>query len=298
MNYQKKRWKHDWRSDAFNHDKFFGAPNPATLPDTLDRPLGPVLDQGPTLRCTGYGSAANGWYIHGKQFNPDWQAAKIGQIQGRTVDDYGGDPNATMKSMRDFGFLPFDTFPMKWQEYSVSGTGMAAWGTIHDDEAKIFDNLVGFFSLKPILNDPFDTIRAAIFAEYNPNTGRGAGADIFVPWYHEWDETIDGVVKPGATNFAGYHRVVAPSWKLIQGKYHLTIQQSYGDSVGDRGFLHFPREVVNTQFYGRGRSLKMLKTATPEQLALAKEANQAGKIQATIFDIWYFISQNFGLWKN
>src|SRR4051812_21893222 len=117
MNYRQTPWRHDPLSKQFSHARFFGAAADLTI--TKDRKLAPVLNQQNTLRCTGYAAAANGWYIHGEEMSPDFQAAVIGNIQGRSVDINGGDPNAAMKSERDVGFLPATR-----QLYSIAISGV------------------------------------------------------------------------------------------------------------------------------------------------------------------------------
>src|SRR5262249_46544734 len=114
--FPKGRWKHDPRSRKFSHHQFFGTVAPQNLPSTLRRPLRSVEDQQQTVRCTGYGSAVNGGYIHARRFSPDWQAGKIGQVQGVNVDVSGGDPNATMKAQCDYGYLPIENAPLSLEK--------------------------------------------------------------------------------------------------------------------------------------------------------------------------------------
>src|SRR4051794_14496013 len=123
MLYQQTPWKHDPRSKAFSHNRFFGAVPVQKLPATLGRPLRWIMYQGNTLRCTGYAGAADGSYIHGRRFSGDWQAAKVGQIQGRSVDISGGDPNAAMKSERDYGFLPAELAPVSVENDGAEASG-------------------------------------------------------------------------------------------------------------------------------------------------------------------------------
>jgi hypothetical protein len=71
-------------------------------------------------------------------------------------------------------------------------------------------------------------------------------------------------------------------------------QNSAGPVLGDKGFLYFPREVVNREFAKWGSALKILKPMTAEQIALAKEESTAGLIQRLIIQAWYLLSDKFG----
>ena len=61
-----------------------------------------------------------------------------------------------------------------------------------------------------------------------------------------------------------------------------------------KGFLYFPREVVNREFAKWGSALKILKPMTAQQIALAKEESTAGYIQRLIIQAWYLLSDRFG----
>ena len=292
MNFRKRPWRHDPRSRNFSHHRLFGTASPLTLPDTLGRPLGPIENQGNTLRCTGYGSATNGYYIHRRRFSPDWQAAKVGQIQGKTVDGNGGDPNACMKSMRDYGFLPLEAAPYSLAKDGVAGSGWDRWTP--DLDKKAIDHIGGFVRIDGPA-DIFDNIRSALFKAYDPKTKTGACVDAFGAWYYEWTYTPRGFIPSNFATFAGYHRYIFVDWKTIDGVPFLIAQNSYGVEAGDKGLHYFPRDVVNREFSKWGTSLKIVKTLTADQIALAKEESIYGRIQRAIFDILFIISEKFGL---
>lgn len=289
MNFQQTPWKPDPRSKGYDHEKLFGAvPN---LPDTLNRPRGPVHDQGPTQRCTGYGSAANGYYIHHLEMNPDWAAHKVGQKMGGSVDTNGADPNSCMKHQRDDGFLPLQVTDKKWQTHSVAGTGYGQWDTSLDFEAAHYDNIPGYVKITPGSYDYFDAIRNALYLAYDPVTQKGAAVDAFSGWYENWDKAI---IPNQERDLVGYHRYIFIDWTTIDGVYYLVAQNSYGDKWGDKGYQYFPREVINREFSKPYTSLKILKTLTKEQVELAKQATPFGRIQKMISDIWYHLSIVFG----
>jgi hypothetical protein len=290
--FQKTPWKHDARSRRFSHQKFFGTASPNYLPTTLNREIGPILDQGSTLRCTGYGNAYEGFLIHGIPMNPDWSAAKVGQKQGRTVDESGGDPNATMKSMRDDGFLPLAKVSLCWQSHGVAKSGMTSFYPPLDEEAKKYDVGVGFFKVDGP-HDTFDNIKIAIFKAYDPKTKRGQGVDAFGTWYDEWTLPMSGIIPSTYSRFAGYHRYVFFDFCRIDGIEYLKAKNSYGIS-GNNSIYYFPREVVNREFAKWGTSLKILKTLTPEQLAEAKKTTQLGRLWEAVVQAWYILSERYG----
>ncbi len=289
---RKSPWRHDPRSQKFSHHKFYGTLSPALLPGTLGRVRRPVENQKQTMRCTGYGSAMNGGYIHQMRMHPDWQAAKIGQLQGESVDIGGGDPNAAMRSQRDYGYLPFTlAATLSIDSNTVENTGMNSFDPALDKVA--YDNRVAGFVNVDGDQDTFDNIRSALLQAYDPRTGKGACVQIFAKWYYDWYP--HGGVIPTAydTTRLTYHHWIIIDWCNINGVPHLIAHNSAGTQVGDAGFFYFPREVVNREWNTKvwGVTRKIVKTLTQEQVALGKQETPAGRIQRAIFDIWYAISE-------
>ena len=294
MNYLKRPWKHDPRSKKFSHHKLFGTVPQATLPETLGRPRQHVFNQGMTLRCTGYGSAANGSYIHGRAFSPDWSAYKIGVKQGKSVDEGGGDPNATMKHQRDDGFLPLEDAPYSLERNGAQGSGMyAGWPAELDEKAKKFDTVPGFVRVDGPY-DTFDNIRVALHLACDPVTKFGATVDAFGRWFAEWSSAPRGIVPSTYKSFIGYHRYIFIDWVTIDGKEYLVAHNSGGTGIGDGGFFYFDRDTVNREFSQWGTTLKIVKTLTPEQIAEAKKETTLGRAWRALIDLWYVISLIFG----
>ncbi len=293
MRFLQKRWKNDPRSAKFSHHKLFGTIRPAELPPTLDRPEGYLHNQMDTLRCTGYGSAANGECMAGVVMSPDWAAYKIGKKMGESVDTAGGDPNATMKHMRDDGFLPLNKAPFNLSRDGVDGSGFdAAWPKELDGEAALWDTVPGFVKIgdSDSRTDIFDEIRSALQKAYDPVMRLGAAVDAFGPWYDEWTHAPGGIVPTANRYFAGYHRWIFTDWVTINGVPYLKCKNSYGVKMGLRGFYLFPREVVNREFSLPNTSLKICKTLTLAQMEMARREDVYGRIQRFINDIWYALS--------
>ncbi len=289
---RKAPWRHDPRSKKFSHHQFFGTIKPSELPVTLGRKLRPVENQKETMRCTGYGCAMNGGYIHNMRMHPDWQAAKIGQLQHESVDVSGGDPNAAMRSQRDFGYLPFNLAPiLSIDSNTTLNTGMNSFDPTLDMYA--YDNRVEGFVNVDGNQDTFDNIRSALVQAYDATTGKGACVQLFGKWYYDW-YPHDGIIPTNyGTTQLTYHHWVIVDFKSINGISYLIVQNSAGTGMGDGGFFYFPREVVNREWNTEvwGVTRKIVKPITPEQIALGKQESPAGRLQRLIFDIWYKISE-------
>lgn len=290
LRFQQMPWKHDARSRRYSHSRTFGTS--LTLPKSLDRNPGPTTDQKYTLRCTGYGNAANGYFIHGEAMHPDWAAAKVGRKQGRSVDTNGGDPNATMKSERDDGFLPLIASQLSLATHGAQATAWDKWPAHLDATAAKYDTAVAFFKVDGPL-DTFDNIRVAIWKAYDPATKRGPGVDAFGTWYEEWTTAYRGIIPTSYITFAGYHRYVFFDWCRIGDTEYLKAKNSYGP-LGDNGVYYFPREVVNREFAKWGTTLKILRTLTLEQLAEAKKQTPLGKLWDAVIQAWFNLSEKYG----
>lgn len=298
LTFKKVPWRHDPRSRNFSHHALFGTLAPATFPPTLGRPLRNVENQKDSLRCTGYGTAMNGGYIHNRRFHPDWQAAKIGQLQGSSVDINGGDPNAAMRSERDCGFMPYENVPagLSLEGNSIENTGWQAFDASLDKEA-LPEHVAGFVTVDGS-NDTFDNIRSALVQAYDWKTGLGATVQAFGKWYTDWSFTRSGIV-PTAYNETkyGYHHYLFVDFCEINGVPYLIVHNSGGSLMGLGGFQYMPREVVNREFqlsgflYPSGTTLKIAKPLTAAQLELAAQESTMGLIERMILKAWYAISE-------
>ena len=173
MRFGSRRWKWDPRERGFSHKRFYGAADLSVLPrEGLKRPRRPIENQGMTLRCTAYAGAVANGYIHNLRFHPDWQAKKIGQKQGRNIDDNGADPKAAMSSLRDDGSLILDLWPLNLANNGPEAT--ANWSSYPDNldkNAKDFRALA-YFGVDDAF-DLFDDVRYALWNAYDPKTGKG-----------------------------------------------------------------------------------------------------------------------------
>lgn len=291
LKFHKHPWRHDPRSKKFSHHAFFGTIAPAKLPDTLGRMRRQVEDQMQTLRCAAYAGAVCGGYIHGKRFSPDWQANRIGEIQGSSIDIGGSDPNAAMKSQcypNKGGYLPFEDAPFSLAKDGPDGSGFGRWPAALTDEATNYGD-AGFVRVDGP-GDTFDNIRSALTLAYNPQTGLGAPVQAFSAWYPDW---YTKVIAQPVQALLGFHSYVFFDFEIINGVPYL-ISQNSSPYVGEGGFQWWPREVVNMEFSQWNRSLKIVKPLTAEQIALAKQETPLGLIQRLIIQCWQVLSERFG----
>lgn len=292
-------WRHDPRSRRFNHHELFGTTLPSALPDTLGRPLRPVENQKNTLRCGGYGDAVDGGYMYGRRFHPDWQSAKIGELQGQSIDVSGADPNAIMRAERDAGFLPYELVPaaLTLESNTIENTGIDAYKHIPvDPDDALRYRVAGFVSVigpnDPPEIDTFDKIRSALAMAYDPVTRLGPTVHAFAKWYQVWSSPKTGII-PGLydTRYFGQHHWLFVDFVVENGVPYLICHNSGSTAIGVNGFFKFPREVVNREFGTWGTSLKIAKTLTLEQIALAKQESPLGLIQRMILQAWYALSE-------
>jgi hypothetical protein len=287
-----RRWKWDPRDSNFSHKKYFGAA--PTLPRTgLGRARRPVENQLASLRCAAYAGAVGNSYIRNMRFHPDWQAIKIGQKQGRSVDLNGSDPRATMNALRDDGSILWDASPLHLETHGIEQTGFGQYYSPGLNEQAQNNRITAYLSVDDA-HDYFDDIRHALYRAYHKGSGTGPVVHAFSEFFTEWINPKGGIIPKDYKLSAGWHAYLFIDWCEIDGELYLIAQNSYGE-VGDKGFLYFPREVVNREFKKWGTALKIPTGALkPEQIALAKQQTIAGRIQRAIIECWYVLSEKFG----
>jgi hypothetical protein len=288
-------WRWDPRERGFSHNKYFGAPNLDLLPkDGLHRVRRPIENQGPTLRCGAYSSAVSNGYLRKLRFHPDWQAKKIGQKQGRNVDNYGSEPRAIMNALRDCGSLFYDLSNIRLDTHGVAKSG--DWNSYPDTlDIKAEANRISGYLGVDGAHDYFDDIRWALFNAFDRNSDTGAVVHAFSQWYDEWTQASHAIIQPGYDNAIGWHTYLFIDWCLINGTEYLVAQNSYGTNVGDKGFFYFPREVVNREFAKWGTALKIpTGILTAEMIAEAKKETVLGWIARGIIQAWQALSDKYG----
>lgn len=290
-----KPWRWDPRERNFSHTRFFGAAALSELPVAgLNRARRLVENQGATLRCGAYSASVSNGYLRNIRFHPDWQAVSIGRKQGRPVDENGSEPRAVMNSLRDDGSLPWDASSFHLETHGMEQTGFESYYPANAPEQAQNNRINGYLGVDAPY-DVFDDIRWALFKAYHPATSTGAVVHAFGRWYHEWSDPVSGIVPHSYSTFAGWHAYLFIDWCLINGEPYLVAQNSYGKDIAEKGFVYFPRDVVNTEFATWGSALKIpTGILTKEQIELAKQETTFGRIQRAILQAWYLLSERFG----
>jgi hypothetical protein len=151
-----------------NRDLRYGAIHPAVDLKEIEgidfdvfEPLR-IKDQGPTDKCGGYGSTYMLEAHEGVEMNPDWQFAKIKQIEG-DPNSWGADLRSIFKAMTKFGGLEEE----KAQIYLNGFKGIVIdlrdyknWAPELDDEAAAHKQQSYFFIYRDSYRDFFDALRA------------------------------------------------------------------------------------------------------------------------------------------
>lgn len=259
----KTPWINDPRSSRFSLETFYGSVS--NLPKTLNRPRRTVEDQGDSERCAAYAAAKNGGYIYHQDFSNVWQADTISLIQGQSIDVQGSNPNAAMESQ----VLPYG--------YMIGAAG--------DGPIQFGDSAY----LKVAGN--FDAVCSALFMAYDPITKKGACVQAFSHWYPEFNkEYVESPLRASDE----YHSYLFIDFDVINGKRYLLAHNSYLN-LGNGGFQWFSEEVVDFEFSLPNTTLKIPKTLTTEEIALAKDDSFYGSVQRLLLKIWRTLQNTYGV---
>lgn len=109
--------------------------------------------------------------------------------------------------------------------------------------------------------DTFDDIRSALLTN-------NYSVSIATPWYLEWDEQAknNGIVSMGS-QITSWHNWKVCGWKTLENGVPYLIGKTWqGDKVGDKGWMYFPREVINAVMQIRGTGAFTLAPASPSNL--------------------------------
>lgn len=292
-----KPWKHDPKSKLFTTKRLakllpdhphFGSIDIAVLPTTLGRLRVTPKNQGATLRCAAYAGARNGMNIHGFDTSTDWQANKIGRLQGTSVDVGGSDPNAAMDSqmfVKGGGYLP----NLSWNPANPASC---------DIEAEDYGELA---YVKPNDGkDVFDSMKIALYKAYDFDKKRGAAIQAFTGWYKAFDATYIATTDFGT--LGGYHSYDFEDFDIKNGQEVLAFPNSYGGNVWDGGYQYMTRDVVNKLFSGWGQSYKQPVPMTDEQLTEAKKQTPIGKLWFSFLQIYYnfmlYLVEKYGQFRH
>jgi hypothetical protein len=244
------RITHD-RSKDWKHSHRFGAVLPSKLPTTLGRMLLSVDDQDypePTSFCTGYGTSKAGSYMYGQDFSPEWQVAQIGEFAGDPILN-GADPLTALYAGMLSGFCNRRFAPLSLAKDGAQK--VANWNNWPSNLPSISHQYApdGFYVVdQPMGMDVFDSTRSALYQAKEDNSVVIA----FSNWYQQWNQEAqqnDGHVTKPLAPAMSLHCYLFVDWvTALDGSARLVAHLSEGTDYGDKGFLYFDRDAVNTAF--------------------------------------------------
>lgn len=217
------------------------------IPDefTVAEPL-VIKDQMQTDECSAYASTAVSEDQEGIELSPEYQFYKSKQLEGKLLD-WGCDLRSTATSFTKFGSIEKGQAPLDvWDKREkIVGLEGKYWTDKHDKLA-LAHKKETYVVIDTSKHDFFDSIRLALWKFRNEKRTIFSG----IMWCHEWLNPEGGIIEKNGTALGG-HAFKIFGWKQINGKPYLKIQQSYGESYGQKGILYMSREVANlAQDYG------------------------------------------------
>lgn len=228
----------------YSFSKVFGSVLP-TEDFMVGQPL-EIKDQKNTDFCTAYGTTSLSELQEGVLLSPEFQFAKIKEIQGYW-QSWGASIQDAFKSLVQWGSLEAKDSPYKVGQNTRNE--IANWDNWEDQwalerKAEKHKKMSYFKVDGP--HDIFDNIRSALWLNRTEKRGVGLGC----AWRRMWTHADGGVIPNKPQNGSIGHFFILIGQKTIGGRTYLVAQNSIGQA-GDHGLYYFPREVVNREFvYG------------------------------------------------
>lgn len=242
----------DIRDRRFLHSKLFGAPDLSQLPPSgLSRIPGKIKNQFATQFCTAFATSSASEYQEGVELSPEYQAAKIGFMNGEPIVN-GSDPRMALKAAIAFGSLEAKDVPEHMKLTQMNAPSVAdwtQWPTSLDEKAKEHMKRA-FIPIDRAGLDTFDAIKWALWCGRNEEQAVIAMGR----WYSFWNAVgQDGIVQHNQYSPYGLHAYLFIDWTMIDGRDYLVCQNSYGEGFGDDGLQYFSREIINAVWGAIGR---------------------------------------------
>lgn len=270
------------KSKDFSKTVVFGASKPNDIP-TVDfvvaTPL-KIKDQRNTDFCSGFATSEVSEDQEELELDPLFQFAQIKRIIG-DFKGWGADLRSAGMALVTHGSLPqkFAPFTIESHERDF----LADWTNYPVDLSNIalgYKKKSMFFVDGPF--DDFDNIRVTLWENREKKQSVIAG----VMWRNSWSKAEGGIIPPSGweDERGGGHCVKIFGQKKINSRYYLMVQNSWGESAGDKGIYYFPREAINHEFAPYGQIF-----FSDMSIGDAKYYNENG---ISIHDHWAV-----GIWK-
>lgn len=205
-----------------------------------------ILNQTDLDFCTAYEASGAQKAIWGIDFDPYYQFAKTKQIEGEYTQ-YGANLRDAAQSLVKYGSLPFMNAPYTHNTGSPNDKPrdfLANWANypIALDSIASKEKDLSYFAIDGSY-DYFDNIRSTLYMHLTER--RIVSLGLF--WHDEWTEAVGGIIPPTmpTTWNGGGHDISVIGQKTINGFLYLVLQNSWGDTAGDKGFYYFPRQIID-----------------------------------------------------
>jgi hypothetical protein len=215
----------------FKYEKLFGI---ATgIPDNYIVGTTKIKNQELTDNCVGFASSTVSELQEKIELSPLYQFAKIKELEGNI--GFGADIVSGPKSLVKFGSLEQTLCPFTIDKDRDFLANHENW-PVDLDISALTHKKKSYFSV----GNGFDTIKSAIWTNKSAIiTG--------VMWQDVWIGNKTGMINTVGKGILG-HAIAVIGFKKINNIDYLVIQNSYGETVGDKGLYYFSRDVVNKCF--------------------------------------------------
>lgn len=269
-------------SKDFSHEVVFGSTSIEEVPADFTTGIVPIKikDQKQLDFCAGFSSSEVSEDQEGEELDPLWQFAQIKRVivdNGGTLESYGSDLRSAGLALVKYGSIPQKISPININNERDYIANWKNWPkTLYVDALKHKKKSM-FFVTGP--NDIFDNIRVVLWM----NKSKKVSIVVGCVWRRSWTYAPQGVVPVTGweNDKGGGHALKIFDQKIIDGVPYLCVQNSWGESVGDKGIFYFPREVINSQFGPFGQIY-----FSDMPVETAKYYNE---INASINDYWFVV---------
>ena len=199
-----------------------------------------LKNQGHTDMCGAYAGCSASEPQEGVELDPNFQFAKIKQIEGR-IDTWGSNLRDICRSLVKVGSIEASESPYT-NEHRDFVANWTNWDSKYDDMAS--EHRKQSYFVPDGWYDTFDNFRANLW-----DTRKEKGIILTgTNWRQDWKSEI--IPKKYGNKGSG-HAFVFNGQKIIDGIPYLIAHLSNGQ-VGDNGEFYFSREIVNKEIGGYG----------------------------------------------
>jgi C1A family cysteine protease len=229
--------------DARDEDHKFKAPGRLKLPPVVDlRPnMPPIMNQGELGSCTANGITAALRYLLIKDKKPDLELSRLQlyyderYIEDTINEDAGAEIRDGIKSAFKLGVGDEDLWPYQIHRFKEKPPEAVYLSALNYQGLEYSRVNVGIISLKSALALGYPVV-------------------IGISLYDSFEN--DDVAKTGILpmpnldkeGLIGGHCMIVVGYGIHPG--YFTVQNSWGDDWGDKGFVHIPEQYLGSELYG------------------------------------------------